>query len=543
MIFNEPSTISINNNPLLQGDATREDRLRMLRHDALQQHLGRAAIFFAEKVMAMTGDTNDVYFLAQAYYESHLYEQALDLLNKKQTLNKSVQCRYLAGLCAIALEHWQDALDYLGHDNPFVEQDFHHHDTLDGSVKIKLEAIMCYARGNAFLHLNQTERAKDCFKEALNVDVKCYDALEALVRHNMLEEKTEWEFIMTLPYEEHCQSDSDLFRSLYMLQLKRYSHSKDIMIAQHNAENDYRLANSLDVMQSTAETLLAESKYEECIDVCKKIRSSDGLYRRCLPIYLACLYELRRKSELYELAQELVDRLNNEAVTWYAVGMYYLCVKRYAEARQYFSQSTSMDQHFEASWLGFGHAFAAEHDHEQAINAYLECTKLVPGSHLPYMYIGIQYMKQNNMDSALEYLDKSLSQCDNDPFLYNEFGVYYYNCAKYDLSLESLQKSLRLAKQGQAPSSLIWEKLWENLGHTYRKLQDYGRAIQCFKLALTRDPQSTNAHAGLGIIYHIHQKYSKAIVQYNLVSPRFLTGGSVRVRSSPIFLLGPPECT
>ena len=26
---------------------------------------------------------------------------------------------------------------------------------------------------------------------------------------------------MTLPYDEHCGSDSDLFRSLYMLQLKR----------------------------------------------------------------------------------------------------------------------------------------------------------------------------------------------------------------------------------------------------------------------------------------------------------------------------------
>ena len=46
-------------------------------------------------------DTNDVYFLAQAYYQSQEYERALDLLNKKKTLNKSVQCRYLAGLCAV----------------------------------------------------------------------------------------------------------------------------------------------------------------------------------------------------------------------------------------------------------------------------------------------------------------------------------------------------------------------------------------------------------------------------------------------------------
>lgn len=45
---------------------------------------------------------NDVYWLAEAYYQSQQYEQALDLLNKKDTISKSVQCRYLAGLCAVS---------------------------------------------------------------------------------------------------------------------------------------------------------------------------------------------------------------------------------------------------------------------------------------------------------------------------------------------------------------------------------------------------------------------------------------------------------
>lgn len=110
------------------------------------------------------------------------------------------------------------------------------------------------------------------------------------------------------------------------------------------------------------------------------------------------------KNELYEIAQELVDRLHNEAVTWHAVGMYYLYIKRYAEARQYFRyifrktcslflfsllilffnniffrQAKAVDQYYEPSWLGYGHCFAAENDHEQAINAYNTCSQLVPG--------------------------------------------------------------------------------------------------------------------------------------------------------------------
>lgn len=48
-------------------------------------------------------------------------------------------------------------------------------------------------------------------------------------------------------------------------------------------------------------------------------------------------------------------------------------------------------------------------------------------SHLPYMYIGVQYMEQGNMVDSFKYLTKSMERCDSDPVLYIEFGVYHYN--------------------------------------------------------------------------------------------------------------------
>lgn len=126
-----------------------------------------------------------------------------------------------------------------------------------------------------------------------------------------------------------------------------------------------------------------------------RIEQQDALYTKSIPAYVTCLYELGEKSKLYELAQDLVDKLNDNPVSWYAVGIYYMYIKRYGEARRYFryvvpsrrivdvwlvnSQATTMDPYFEASWLGYGHAFAAENDHDQAINAYLTCSKLIPG--------------------------------------------------------------------------------------------------------------------------------------------------------------------
>lgn len=107
------------------------------------------------------------------------------------------------------MENGRDALDYLGHSNPFSGKgtvlllgditimvginawlgtlDVFHDETMDGCIK--LESVMCFARGKAYLLIKEIDNARDCFKEALNIDVKCYDALEALVQYNMMEEK------------------------------------------------------------------------------------------------------------------------------------------------------------------------------------------------------------------------------------------------------------------------------------------------------------------------------------------------------------------
>lgn len=54
---------------------------------------------------------------------------------------------------------------------------------------------MCYLRGMVFKNLNNIERAKECFQEALKIDVKCYDALDCLISNNMLtvKEGMEWD--------------------------------------------------------------------------------------------------------------------------------------------------------------------------------------------------------------------------------------------------------------------------------------------------------------------------------------------------------------
>ncbi|KAI8328940.1 hypothetical protein EDC96DRAFT_529990 [Choanephora cucurbitarum] len=491
--------------------ATREDRFRLLRQDALTNFLPGTSSFIGEKLVASTKGLEDIYDIAVSFFQQQQYERALEILNKKETLSKSVRCRYLAALCSLSLGKGRDALDYLGHNNPFsLKGNVFQDDTAEGCLK--LESIMCYARGRAHLLLKNVTDARDCFKEALMVDVKCYDALKCLVRYNLMDEKSELEFVMTLPYEEHCGQDADFFRYLYGLKLKK----TDTLNERRLGSDEKDISESLDVQLNTAQSLFSESRYEECLKICESIKAQDAFFVESISLHVNCLYELGMKNELYLYAQELVDRLNEEAVSWHAVGLYHLHAKKSEEARKYFYQALSIDPYFQEAWLGYGHSFSIDRYHDQAIDAYLTCSKLIPGSHLPLMNIAMEYMEQQKMQLALNYFNLSLQICKRDPYLYNEVGVYYYKQQDYIKAHENLHKALLLAKERRYQNNDLFEKIWCNLGHVYRHppKQDNERALQCFRNVLLQNPQNSDARGAIGMIYHLQGNIARAISEY-----------------------------
>lgn len=51
-------------------------------------------------------------------------------------------------------------------------------------------------------------------------------------------------------------------------------------------------------------------------------------------------------------------------------------------------KSTKLDGRFAPAWIGFGNAFAAQEETDQAVSAYRTAARLFQGSHLPLLYIG-----------------------------------------------------------------------------------------------------------------------------------------------------------
>lgn len=69
----------------------------------------------------------------------------------------------------------------------------------------------------------------------------------------------------------------------------------------------------------------------------RRILGLVAIHPPTIPMHIACMYHLSNlHSKLFILAHEMVDKEPENAVSWYAVGVWYLTAKKWQDARTYF---------------------------------------------------------------------------------------------------------------------------------------------------------------------------------------------------------------
>ena len=72
-------------------------------------------------------------------------------------------------------------------------------------------------------------------------------------------------------------------------------------------------------------------------ETARRILGLVAIHPPTIPMHIACMYHLSNlHSKLFILAHEMVDKEPENAVSWYAVGVWYLTAKKWQDARTYF---------------------------------------------------------------------------------------------------------------------------------------------------------------------------------------------------------------
>ncbi|PSN74758.1 anaphase-promoting complex subunit Cut9 [Corynespora cassiicola Philippines] len=517
-----------------------EKYLREWRQDAVNKHQYDTAIFVADKLLALTGDDQDAFWLAQVHFSSGNYNRAQAFLSRGNLLERNPQCKYLAAHCSIKLGKADEALALLGDKNPThlisapgsARQKLRHVDVTtragarhhrgtsrserqptseerdrEDISNIKFEAGMCYLRGVCYAKQNSFDRAKECYKTAVQIDVQCFEAFDALVRNSLMSPQEEWAFLESLNFDtisvsnnaSLSQEAAQFTKMLYTTRLSKYARPDEFSDAAETLSTHYKLADNPDILLSKADLLFTQGRFREALGLTSSVLANDKYNFAILPVHLASLHELGHKNTLFLLAHDLADTHPGEPCSWLAVGIYYLSTNRVAEARRYFSKASMMDPHFGPAWIGFAHTFAAEGEHDQAISAYSTASRLFQGTHLPALFLGMQNLQLSNLGVAMDYLKQSYELCEEDPLLLNEMGVVFYHDNNFIEAIKKFRQALAICdKVGADPDS--WISTRTNLAHAYRRQGLLEEALQTFEEVLRHGGKDAGAFTAKGLV-------------------------------------------
>eukprot|EP00898_Chlorokybus_atmophyticus_P002261 jgi/Chlat1/3035/Chrsp206S03287 len=486
-------------------------RLRLLVRSCLGHHLHSSAIFFADKLTTLShSDPGDVYLLAQAYFVSSQYRRALHLLQQHDLVAAHPLFRYLSAKCLEACREWDEAVTLLEADNDSsngvgaMDADLSIQSPTfaigTASSGINLEAVTFLLKGRIHDSQENRPRALQCYKAALSKDPYCYEAFEHIINNHMISSKDEHQLLNSLAIKPEDQ----WLLLLYKCKTKKYNQpSFEAEISTLESGVDccgvrVSLKENPCVAAYQADYLYHNGQYQLSYELTTRLLEKDPYDLMCLPVHLASAVELKQKNDL--------------AIAWFAVGCYYYCTQQFEAARRHFSKATSLEAMFLPAWIGFGHAFAAQEESDQAMAAYRTAARLFPGCHLPLLCIGMEYMRTLNANLAEQYLVQAHTVCQTDPLLYNELGVLAFRNQQFAEAEGYFRRALSLAP---LPLGDAWEATIVNLAHALRKRKVYGEAVLWYEKALCLSPQRGSTLAALGYTCHLQGRLADAIEYYH----------------------------
>jgi len=407
---------------------------------------------------------------------------------------------------------------------------------------------LCAARGVAYDEISNSHRAIPFLRMALTIDARCIEALDYVVKRRLLDPEEERRWVASLNFGgndiggEEAMGISWL-RDAYLARLRGglgvttlpptlgdgddhpsefdaspvqhegmptpshlslgspdfvsvtgrkpsidHSFSQTVDEAFRNLATKHHLGKSSDILSHAAIRAYGSHDLRSALAYCTAIDAYDPFCRTAGYVHVATLVGLGLKRRLFELAHRLVDADPKNSLAWFAVGSYYYLCHRYDLAQRHFSRSTRLDPSSAECWIGFGCSFAVCDESDQALASFRAAQNKYAGSHVPLLYMGMEYLRTNHLSLAGHFLTSAQKTDASDPLCCNELGVWSYRRGDMEDAAFWFLKALRLHVEAESSALTSTDEALGMEGYILLSSEGRGKKQQVAQKSL--DPVS-----------------------------------------------------
>ena len=509
-------------------------------------HLYKNALFYAEKCLciSLTHDVNsisdNIYMLAKCLFLNKEYSRCVNLIQKYNVIYFNINFLILYGQALFNCDDYDSVILYLEKDQINFESQIIDDENNDIKSKHSIRHLLI---GKAYEMKENKQPAIRNYLLALENDLENIEAFDILINHQLLNTSEKQQLLNTLNFSPNNYWLYDYYQSkindnIFMTYKSDVEIDLSInkIINEINSENNlkYKRENNIEdtnnynnyitninimdilyknndqsLMLMEAEKMFMARDYTNTYKKLKKINEDDFNNLELIPMLCSSMIELNKIVDLYSLAYKLGNNCNDKFIPWYAVGCYYYAIKKYEISRKYFLKCNQLNKNFPEGWVALGNSYAGEDESDQSINAYRTCLRLFPGCHYSNLYIGMEFVKTNNLKTALIAFQNALQLCQNDPLIYNEIGVVYYKQHLYNEAQSYFIKGIKMCSEDDVSSA--YQTLMINLAHTYRKLKMLKEAFEVYMKLYYIDSKNIDVLNGIGFVLSLIGKYNYAL--------------------------------
>ena len=509
-------------------------------------HLYKNALFYAEKCLciSLTHDVNsisdNIFMLAKCLFLNKEYSRCVNLIQKYNVVYYNINFLILYGQALFNCDDYDSVILYLEKESITFESQII--DDENNDIK-KMHSIRYLLIGKAYEMKENKQPAIRNYLLALKNDLENIEAFDILIDHQLLNVSEKQQLLNNLNFTQNNLWLYDYYKSkIYDNIFMTYKSDVEIdlsinkIINEINSENNlkYKRENNDDIntyinnyitninimdvlyknndqslMLMEAEKMFMARDYTNTYKKLKKINEDDFYNLELIPMLCSSMIELNKIVDLYSLAYKLGNNCNDKFIPWYAVGCYYYAIKKYEISRKYFLKCNQLNKNFPEGWVALGNSYAGEDESDQALNAYRTCLRLFPGCHYSNLYIGMEFVRTNNLKTALIAFQNALQLSQNDPLIYNEIGVVYYKQHMYNEALNYFIKGIKMCSEDDVSSA--YQTLMINLAHTYRKLKMLKEAFEVYMKLYYIDSKNIDVLNGIGFVLSLIGKYNYAL--------------------------------
>ena len=201
----------------------------------------------------------------------------------------------------------------------------------------RIVSVLCSMRGSALHALEKHDQAARWFRLALRGDARNTDAFFALIDGSMLCPAEEASLVACLDIGE----DDAWLHRLYLAHINK--HDDDVQGKFAPLQTTHGLGDNAEVLGAQAACHYQLHDARSALALAQRAASLDPFIPQVTLVQVCSLVELRLPNELFLLAHRLVARDPNKALAWFAVGCYYLLVRKLELAQQYLRKATTID--------------------------------------------------------------------------------------------------------------------------------------------------------------------------------------------------------